>query len=177
MKKSVLWITRTAIFTALLIVTQFVTAPLGNTLVTGSIVNLILIMSAMTCGLSSGLMVAVISPVFAKLFGIGPLWPIVPFIMAGNAVLTVIWSLIGNRVIVNKHVSRIIALVVGAVCKFLVLYIGVVKVAIPLFLNLPEKQASVIANTFSIPQLITASIGGAIAVVILPVIKKAIKQE
>lgn len=175
--KKVLWITRTAVFTALLIVMQAVTAPLGNTLITGSIVNLILIVSVMTCGLASGLSVAIISPVLAKIFGIGPLWTIVPFIVAGNAVLVTIWSVIGNRSIVNKNISHIIALIAAAICKFLTLYFGIVKLAIPLFLNLPEKQAAVLSNTFSVSQLITASVGGAVAAAILPVIKKAIKQR
>lgn len=177
MKKSVLWITRTALFTALIIVAQAITTALGNTLVTGSLVNLILIISVMTCGFTSGLAVGVVSPVLAKLFGIGPLWTIVPFIILGNAVLVAIWYFIANKNIVNTTVARIIALVVGALCKFAVLYFGIVQIAIPLFLNLPEKQAAVISTTFSFPQIITASIGGAVAVLILPVIKKAIKQE
>lgn len=176
-KKSALWVTRTALFTALLIVMQAVTAPLGNQLVTGSIVNLVLIISVMTCGLTSGLSVAVVSPVLAKLFGIGPLWTIIPFIILGNMVLVAIWYFIGNREIVNKNVSRLIALAAAAICKFAVLYLGIVRIAIPLFLNLPEKQVPVISTMFTFPQLITASIGGAVAFLILPVIKKAIKQD
>lgn len=176
-KKSALWVTRTALFTASLIVMQAVTAPLGNQFVTGSIVNLVLIISVMTCGLTSGLSVAVVSPVLAKLFGIGPLWEIIPFIILGNIVLVALWYFIGNREIINKNVSRIIVLVVAAICKFGVLYLGIVKIAIPFFLNLPEKQVTVISAMFSFPQLITASIGGAVAFLILPVIKKAIKQD
>jgi hypothetical protein len=178
MHKHILWITRTAIFTALLIVTQAATAALGNQFVTGSAVNLILIVATMTCGLPSGLTVAVISPIFATLLGIGPQFPpIIPVMMLGNSVLVVAWGLIGNRDIINKHVARIIALIVGALAKYLVLYFGVVHIAIPLFMDLPPERAIVISGIFSVPQLITASIGGAIAVVILPMIKKAIRQK
>lgn len=45
MNKKVLWITRTASFVALLVVLQFATSFLNNTMITGSIVNLILIIS------------------------------------------------------------------------------------------------------------------------------------
>lgn len=173
-KKSILWITRTAIFIALLIASQAATAPLGNTIVTGSIVNLLLIVSAMTCGLASGLTVAAVSSVMAKLLGIGPLWSLIPFMIAGNMVLVLLWHFIGNRNMGRKYTAYIVALVCAAVTKFLVLYIGIVQIAIPFFLGLPEQQAAVISYIFSIPQLITASVGGAFATVLIPRLKKAI---
>lgn len=89
-KNRVLRITRTAVLIALLVVLQAALMPLNNSLITGSIVNLVLIISVMTCGLSSGLCVAAVSPVIARLFGIGPLWSLIPFIAAGNAALVVL---------------------------------------------------------------------------------------
>ncbi len=173
--KNILWITRTAVFTALLIVIQAATAPLNVTLVTGSLVNLILILSVMTCGLLSGLTVAALSPFFAKLLGIGPaFWTLIPFIALGNIVLVFVWHLVANRRIVNSMVSHIMALVLAAVLKFLMLYAGIVMIAVPVLMGLPEKQASVLSATFSFPQLITASIGGAVAMLILPTLKKAL---
>ena len=176
-KKRIRWITRTAIFVALLVVVQAATASLGNTIVTGSLVNLLLIVSGMTCGTGSGLTVAVLSPVLAKLIGIGPLWSLIPFIMLGNAVLVLVWRWLGNKNIGGQTVSYIIALVCGAVAKFLVLYLGIVKIAVPLLLNLPEKQAAVISGMFSIPQLITASIGGVLALLLLPALKKMLNKD
>lgn len=178
MNKKVLWITRTAALTALLIIMQAVTAPFGNTLVTGSIVNLILIISVMTCGMSTGITVAMISPICAKFLNIGPsFWSLIPFIIVGNIVLVLLWNLIGNIKTTKFNLSYIIALVVAAVAKFLVLYVGIVKIAIPVFLNLPEKKAMVVSNMFSIPQLITALIGGILAIIILPVLKRAINTQ
>lgn len=173
-KNRILWITRTAILIALLIVLQAATAPLGNALVTGSIVNMMLIISVMTCGLMTGLSVAVASPVLAKFFGIGPLWSIIPFIAVGNIILMVLWHIIGNRRFGKKLLPYIVALVVAAIGKFLALYLGIVQIALPVFLNLPEKQAAIIANMFSVSQLITASIGGVLAIAILPTLRKAI---
>lgn len=176
MNKKTLWITRTAVFTALLIVAQMATAPLGNTLVTGSLVNMILAVSVMTSGLASGLTVAAISPVCAKLIGIGPLWPLIPFIMAGNISLVLVWNYAGNRSFLNKYASYAFAVVTAAVVKFIVLYFGIVKFAIPIMLALPEKQAAAVSAIFSVPQLFTALIGGALAAAIIPVVKKAAKH-
>ena len=174
--KRVLWVTRTALFTAVLVVIQAITAQLGITLITGSFVNLVLIASVMTCSWWSGLTVALISPVFASLMGISPNWLLTPFIMAGNTALVAVWHLVGNRSIGNsRHVTHIAAAASAAVAKFIVLYIGVVRIAVPFILQLPEKQAAVVSMTFSFPQLFTALIGGAVAVLILPVLKKAIK--
>lgn len=173
-KKRILWITQTAVFVALLVVMQAATAPMGNIMITGTIVNLLLIVSIMTCGLSSGLSVAVISPLMAKLIGIGPLWSLIPFIAAGNIVLVLLWHFIGGKKMIHRMVPYITALITAAIAKFLVLYIGIVKIAIPLLLGLPEKQASVVSHMFSIPQLITALLGGILAVMILPSLKKAI---
>lgn len=176
-KKRILWITRTAIFVALLIVIQIATVPFGITLITGSLVNMILILSVMTCGFSSGLVVALISPVLAKLVGIGPLWVLIPFIAIGNCSLIVIWYFVAKRAFKEKLLGQFLALCVGAIGKFLVLYLSIVQVMIPLFLNLPEKQAAVISATFSLSQLLTALIGGIIAILVLPLLKKALSVK
>lgn len=170
------WITQTAVFLALLVVAQWATAPLGNPLVTGSLVNLMLILSVMTGGLPSGVVVAVLSPVLAKLLGIGPLWSLIPFIVAGNLVLVVVWHVVGNLRL-RVGVAYGLALVSAAVAKFLVLYLGIVQLAVPLLLQLPEKQAAVVSATFSVSQLFTALAGGALALLVLPVLKKALRLQ
>jgi len=188
--QKVLWITRTAILIALLVVLQaasisFSTAlpPPFNSIVTGSIVNAMLVISVMTCGFATGATVAVVSPVFPTLLGFGPVWPLVPFIAAGNITLVALWHIIGNKSIGNKketqdnYVSYFIALPAAAVAKFAVLYIGVVRVAVGLLLDLPEKQANMIGGMFSLPQLITASIGGACAIAIFPALKRALSLD
>jgi len=177
--KRVLWITRTAVFLALLIVAQLVTKPLGQ-FVTGSIVNLILIVSVMTCGLLSGLAVALISPILATLFGVGPIWAIVPVMMVGNASLVIIWHLIGNnKVLAGKDVAGICALIVAAVIKYALLFLGVTRVVLPL-IGLADSnpaKAALLTTMFSLPQLATATIGGAFAIAILPILKKAIRNS
>jgi hypothetical protein len=172
-KKRIQWITRTGLFVALLLVIQVATKPFNITLLTGSLVNVILIISVMTCGFSSGLIVAILSPIFAMLLGIGPLWLLIPFISLGNLTLIVLWYLISHRVFKDRFAGYFAALVLGAAGKFLVLYLTVVRLMVPL-LNLPAKQAGGISAAFSISQLFTALIGGAVAIMVLPILKKAI---
>ena len=71
-------LTETAVMTALLIVLQAVTKPAGQ-YITGTCVNAVLAVSVLAAGLWSGIAVALLSPLFAFLLGIGPqLPPIVP---------------------------------------------------------------------------------------------------
>jgi hypothetical protein len=154
--EKVLWITRTALFIAITVVLQALTVQLGNQLLTGSIVNLMLILSVMTCGLPTGLTVSAVTPILPTLLGFGPLWPIVPFIAAGNMALVTLWHFIGNLKLPMKNIAYIAALFAGAIGKFLVLYVGVVQVAIPFILGLPEQHP--LSFMFSLPQLLTASL-------------------
>jgi len=63
---------------------------------------------------------------------------------------------------------------VGAALKSLALWQGVELFLVP---TLPEKGAQTVMKMFAFfPQLTTALIGGAIALIIAPVIKKAIKK-
>jgi len=175
MKKShALWITRTAVLTALLVGSQVVTAPLQVTLLTGSIVNLILVISVLSSGVYTGIAVAFISPFFAALVGIGAIWPIVPIVSTANMAFVMIWYC-GNKLDFSvKIVRRIVSCVVAALCKFAILYLGVVRLAIPYILDVPTPVANVLTVAFSINQLFTATIGGTVAILALPAIEKAI---
>ena len=162
---------RTAIFLALLIAVQFVTRSMGQ-YVTGSLVNLILIASGLMCGLWGGLAVAVLSPICAFFI---PAFPqVVPAVALGNAVLVLLWVLIAGAK--NAPIARqAIALVVAAVAKFLTLYLVIVKWLVPMVLTLNEKQMAVLSASFSFPQLITAVIGGVLAMLLVPPLRRALK--
>lgn len=171
-KKEILWMTQTAVLTALLIVVQMITSSLGNTLVTGSFVNCLLIVAVMICGLKTGLWVAVLSPAAARLLGIGPLWSLIPVIALANAALVFIWHSFMRGQAVTCRTACIKALTAAAAVKFAILYLGIVKVVVPVFLQLPDKQAAAVSHLFSLPQLATALIGGAAAAAVLPVLVK-----
>ncbi|MFD0896657.1 ECF transporter S component [Loigolactobacillus binensis] len=165
------WIAKTAVFLALLIVFQAATAALNMTLVTGSLVNFTLIMAVMLAGLSSGITVAAISPVLAFILGIGPkLLPLIPCIMIGNIVLVLVWHFVLTTKRLNVMLNTLIALVGGAGLKFLVLYLLIVKFLLGMILTVPPVQNTLIATMFTLPQLITALIGGIVAAILLPVL-------
>lgn len=170
----VLWITQTAVFIAMMLVVQAYSKPLGQ-YVTGSAVNLILILSVMLGGLYSGMAVSVLSPVLAFLLGFGHALPLIlPFVMLGNLSLVLVWYFITAKI--PAKVSYFVALTAGAVVKTMVLYFGIVKIMVPL-LNLPDAQASLLSLSFSFPQLITAAIGGLISIMILPTLKSVLKIQ
>lgn len=162
-------ITRTAILIALLIALQAATRPLGNQFVTGSCVNLVLAVAAMLCGVWSGVIVAIVSPFFAYFLGISPQLWLAPAIACGNAVYVVLIALLSKKI--PGTAGGAVSVAVAAVCKFVTLYLVVVKMFIPMG-NLPAK----VAAQFSWPQLVTALIGGCIALVIVPTVKKALKD-
>ena len=172
--KRILWLTETAALTALLIILQAVTKPAGQ-YVTGSCVNAVLAVSALTVGMASGVTVALLSPFFAFLLGIGPqLLPIVPSIAVGNLVYVALLGLLaGGRELPVRRSGA--ALAAAAVCKFVVLYLLVVKV---LCAVLPLKAPQIAAFTvmFSYPQLITALAGGAVGLLLAPALRRALKR-
>lgn len=163
-------LTRTAILIALLVALQAATRPLGNQFVTGSCVNLVLAVAAMLCGVWSGVIVAVVSPFFAYLFGISPQIWLAPAIACGNAVYVVVIALLGKKLGGVK--GGAISVVAAAVCKFVVLYLVVVQLLVPM-----SKLPAPVAAQFSWPQLVTALIGGFIALAIVPTLKKALKEQ
>ena len=181
MNKKIRWITETAIMLALLVTLQALTKPMGQ-LVTGSCVNAVLAISALVGGLASGITVAVISPVLAFLLGIAPQILTVPAIMVGNTVYVVLLSLLADPAGKNL-VKQAIAWVVAAAAKFACLYLigtpricGVMAPGLLAAGTLKQPMLKALPATFSWPQLFTALIGGAVALIIVPVVKKALHK-
>lgn len=178
-RKRILWITRTGILAALLVALQWLTAgtqAFAGQYITGSCVNCVLAVAALFGGLWSGVTVAVLSPFCAFLLGIGPkLIQIVPCIALGNTALVLcLYCLLGRRH--RVFWQRICGVVISAVVKFAVLYAAVVHVVIPVMgERLVPKQVQTFTAMFSWPQLVTAFLGGLAALLLLPVLRKAIK--
>ena len=181
MNKKILWITETAVMLALLVALQSITKPMGQ-LVTGSFVNAILAVTVLVAGLYSGLTVALISPILAFLMGIAPQILTVPAIMAGNAVYVVLLCVIAGKDS-KKIVRQIIAWITAAAAKFAVLYsivswliCGVLADKLLASGMLKQPMLKALPATFGITQLFTALIGGAVALLIVPVLRKALKK-
>lgn len=181
MRKKLLWITETAVMLALLVALQAITKPLGQ-LVTGSCVNAVLAVTALVAGLSGGITVAVISPVLAYLLGIAPQILTVPAIMVGNTVFVVLLRLIAGRD--SRKIGRqIAAWISAAAAKFSALYAIVVWVICGVFSQglldsgmMKPPMLKALPVTFSWLQLFTSLIGGAVALLITPVLRKALHK-
>ena len=180
MKKKIRWITETAIMLALLVTLQALTKGFGQ-LVTGSFVNAVLAVAVLLGGLSCGVTVALISPVLAYLLGIAPMPLTVPAIMVGNAVYVVALYLLAGHS--NNIVRRVIAWIAAAAAKFAALYgivvgliCGVLSEQLLASGAMKPPMLKALPATFSWPQLITALIGGAVALLMVPVLRKALHK-
>ena len=186
MKKKTLWLTETAVMLALLITLQALTKPLGQ-LVTGSCVNAVLAIAVLLIGMSSGITVAVISPVCAYLLGIAPNFVTVLPIMIGNVCFVVLLRLIAGKS--HKPVwKQPVALISAAGVKSGVLYLLVVKVICGVasgallgkklgdIVVLAPPMLTLLPTMFAWRQLFTALIGGAVALLIAPVLRKALHR-
>ncbi len=181
MNKKIRWIAETAIMLALLVTLQALTKGFGQ-LVTGSCVNAVLAVTVLVAGLSSGLTVALISPVLAYLLGIAPQILTVPAIMVGNSVYVLLLYFLAGKD--SKQIVRqVIAWLVAAAAKFAVLYAIVVWLICGVFSEgllasgaLKAPMLKALPATFSWPQLFTALIGGAVALLIVPVLRKALRK-
>lgn len=186
MRKKILWITETAVMLALLVTLQAITKPVGQ-LVTGSCVNAVLAITVLLAGMSSGITVALISPVCAYLFGIAPNFVTVLPVMIGNVCFVVLLRLLAGSS--HKPVWRQpVALVTAAGVKFAVLYVLVVKVICGIasgallgkklgeVVVLAPPMLKMLPTMFAWPQLFTALIGGTAALLITPVLRKALHK-
>lgn len=186
MNKKIKTITQTAAMLALLICLQWVGSMMPESIkqiVTGTFVNCVLAVTVLIVGLGGGITVALISPVCAFLLGIAPnLVTVVP-IMVGNTCYVVLLKLLMGR-----SWRQPVALVTAAAVKFGVLYLLVVKVICGLAsgallgkklgdtIVLAPPMLKMLPVMFTWPQLITALTGGVLALLIVPVVKKGIKN-
>lgn len=186
MSKRIRWITQTAVLLAMLIVLQAVTKPLGQ-IVTGSCVNTILAIATLLCGISSGITIAMLSPIFAFLLGIAPQIITVPAIMTGNFVFVLLLGMLAGGT-VNSRLRQFAAWFTAATAKFAILYILVVQIICGLASGallgqklgenvlLAPPMLEKLPAMFTWPQWITALIGGGLALLITPALRKALKK-
>lgn len=187
--KKALWITQTAMLIALIVAAQLLTrvipavmipTPLGpismSQLVTGSLVNLILIIGAFASGLSSAGTAAIISPLVAALFGIipGKLPQMVLVVMAGNLTIVFVTWLFFRAIRGLRNGTGmmlcIIGIAAGAFLKCIVMYFATKKLIIPM-LHIASQAAKPLMMVVSWSQLITALAGGLVAVFVIPALR------
>ena len=165
-------LTRTAVLLAVVVVVQMVGRSLpNNSFIVGPLVNMCLLIAAMTAGIGGGLAISVLTP-FTSLIGnnapiAAALLPFAPFIAVSNVILVLVFYFLYNK---NKYIGVVCA----AILKFIFLFLSV-----RLFVNIFDfpKFAKNLVLLFSWPQLITALIGGFVALPIIIGVKKATKRN
>jgi hypothetical protein len=163
------FMTRTALMLALVIAIQMTGRLLPNSnLIVGPLVNACLLISTALAGVWSGVVIAIASPFTSLINNHAPvaaaLLPFAPFVAAGNAIFVLSFYLLRKK-------SAVIGIGLGAVLKF-----GFLYAAINIFLQLFSfpKFAKVLLVLFGPTQLITALVGGVIALAAMKALKNSI---
>lgn len=159
---------RTALLLSLALIFQIGFRQFAQPLV-GPLVNMTLLLAVLIVGPISGVIIGVLTPVVAFTLGIIGLAPLMPIIAIGNSLFVLIFYLVKENL--NSKGEGWIAMILASIVKFGFLAMAV-RIMLPLFL--PKVPPAVIA-TFTLPQLYTALVGGGLALIIYPFIKKAIK--
>ena len=136
----------------------------------GSSVNMILIITTLSVGLSGGLVIAVATPIIAYFLGLTPIMQLIPLmvfvVMLGNATIVLFAYLGRSRALIP-------CLMAGSVLKAVVLWILVWYAVLPIFgTAVPEAMQTAVRISFSVTQLVTALTGSAIAYVIYGRVKR-----
>ena len=182
MKMKTRTITVTAVMIALCIIVQFFKTPsfMYSIYVTGGLINAILIIDTLYCGLISGIIVAFITPITAFIVTGAPVIAAVPMIlpciMIGNtAIVLFAWFVRCKKLELN---ILPISLVAGSFAKWGVMTLLIVKWVLPTFgKNLGTAAYHTAAVTYSTTQLIAALVGTALACIIWPIARLGIKRN
>jgi len=141
-----------------------------NQFLVGPMINCILILTAFICGKWWGVGVGVLTPILAWLVGqlATPLILFIPFIMIGNSLFVYIFSLFKKGQLVKKSIG----IIIGALAKYAFLTLASTKLIGLFNLNFPPKITKMLAISMSLPQLITALVGGVFALIIIELLIK-----
>ncbi len=131
--------------------------------ITGPIINAILMIVTVLAGTRAAMALALLPAPIALVSGLLPtvMAPMVPFIMLGNIALVAAFASLYDR-------SAAMAVVAGAVIKF-VLIGGTALFLMDKLVSLAMQ--STLITMMGLPQLVTALVGGVIAVSVLRIVK------
>lgn len=172
----VVWIAEAGLLIALLVVVQLLTfaipkgVPIVSQLFTGSLVNLVLIVGAGSVGFSGTAIAAVLSPVLAYAFGQMVFPQMIPVVALGNLIIVAVtWAFFGRAS--RNPGTDILGIVLGAVLKTAFLWAATAWIMAPIFFAAKAAVGQKLVLMFSWPQMVTALIGGGLALLVLPAIR------
>lgn len=159
------WLTRTAMLLAVVLAVQAMGLP---QLITGSLVNAVLILAVMFSGIYGALLIGSITPWLAFILGILPpaLAPLLPVIMLANLTLAVVFYL-------GQKIHPLAAAVLASAGKYLIFFVSINYLLRLFAINLPAKLVA----AFGLTQLATALIGSLCAVIIGRSLQRVIEPQ
>ncbi len=169
-KNAAMAIARIAIMMALTILMQYLTGLLKIQLLTGSVVNLFLLLSAMLTGLIGGVAVGFITPFIAIPLNLNPHIIAAPFIAFANAAFVAVFCLtiyllkLKDQNVEWKRIAVLVgAIIIAAIVKFLLMYLFAQVIFPAFFAEQLGQKLEPIKIAFGVTQLFTALMGGAVA--------------
>lgn len=163
---------RSGLFLGIAIVFQLIgkNFPQVSQFLVGPGVNAVLLLTAYICGAYYGIAAAALTPILALVLGqfSALLASFIPFIMIGNAVYVLAFGLLKNKTRIGEYMG----VAAGSLLKFLFLYYSASKLVPLLGLGIPEKALPKLAAMMGVPQLVTALLGGAAAIIIIEILKR-----
>ena len=156
-----LLISTIAVLLALTVLAQFLCGLAGIQLLTGSVVNMFLLVASALCGLVGGVSVGLVTPFIALALGINPNAILVPFIALANAIYVAIYScnkLFNFEKVWLNYLVKVGAVVVASFVKFCFMFFVCVKLILPLFMA--EPVIAKLGATWGIIQFFAGLLGG-----------------
>ena len=187
MNKNLLLLTRTAVMLALVVVFQWLGKMLGDaifpgvgsTILVGSLVNLVLYVTVIYCGVIGAVCVGFLTPVMALFIGQLPVAILIPFVGLGNAILAVVFWAVNKYLKINSSAKVVTGVVAASLLKFLYmgsllkfLYMGYALVALLPYL-VTDALVTKLTAAYGWVQLVAAVVGGIIFFGVWQGLKKA----
>ena len=172
-------LTKTALLLALCVASQFLKNL--SVYITGPIINCILIAAVVFCGLPGGITISLVTPLTSWLITGSPLMSalplIIPCVMLGNLLLALSVWVCTRKAKEKKHLLW--GILSGAILKAAFMGASISLLILPLLgavSGLPAPAIAAARVTFSLTQLITALIGGALAMAVVTALRHTGKQ-
>lgn len=169
-KEHVEKLVKTSLMLALALVFQIGFASFSQVVV-GPLVNMVLFITVMMVSPLSAIFVGVLTPLVAFFVGIVNIFPLVPMIAIGNCILVLAFS--QSEILLKNKVPSLVSVVVASLLKFVFLALAV-RYLLPFFI---PKVPKVLITVLSFNQFLTALTGGALALVIVNILKKVRKNR
>ena len=147
----------------------------GSTILVGSLVNLVLYVTVIYCGVIGAVCVGFLTPVMAFVIGQLAFPVLMPFVGLGNAILAVVFWAVNKYLKINSSAKVVTGVVAASLLKFL--YMGFALVALLPSLGFNEKQVAVLSANYGWVQLVAAVVGGIIFFGVWQGLKKAKVQQ